>query len=794
MRALDRKLLRNLWEMKGQALAIALVMACGVATYVMSVSTLDSLRLTRGTYYRDYRFAEVFASLKRAPERLKERIREIPGVELVETRVIAAANLNIEGFPEPVTGRLVSIPDLDPDSGPDSGGPVLNRLYLREGRMVEPFRDEVVVSEGFAKAHGFRPGDKIRAVIKGRLKALTIVGIALSPEFIYQVAPGALFPDYARFGILWMGRKPLGSAYDMEGAFNNVVLTLSDGGRIEDVIDRLDELLEPYGGLGAYGRKDQLSYRFLTEEFRQLANMATLIPAIFLGVAAFLLNVVINRLISIQREEMATLKAFGYRNMDIGLHYVKLVMMVVLIGVAGGLAVGIWMGKGLSNMYMEFYRFPFLVYELRPRVAVVAALVSAVAALAGTVHAVSRAAVFPPAVAMRPEPPARYRETLIERVGFKRLISQPTRMIARHIERHPVKAALSVTGIAMAIAIVLLGTFFKDAVDYEVRVEFGLSRREDIMVTFVEPTSKKALYSLQSLPGVQYGEVYRSVPARFRFEHRSYRTSIRGVEPGGDLYRLLDTRLEPIALPPEGIVLTDYLGDLLGVRPGDMLTVEVLEGGRPVRQVPVAALASQYIGVSGYMELSALNRLMREGDAVSGVLLAVDGHRQGGIYSALRGMPRVASTVVRKQAIESFYETMAKQLTIFTFFITLFATAIAFGVVYNSARVALSELSRELGSLRVLGFTRGEVAYILLGELGVLTLAAIPLGFVLGRAICGYLISQVQNELYRIPLIINPSSYAFAAAVVLASTVISGLIVKHKLDRLDIIAVLKTKE
>jgi putative ABC transport system permease protein len=511
-------------------------------------------------------------------------------------------------------------------------------------------------------------------------------------------------------------------------------------------------------------------------------------------VAAFLLNVVVTRLVSTQREEMATLKAFGYRNMDIGLHYVKLVMGIVLIGLSAGLAAGVWMGKGLGNMYMEFYRFPFLLYELKPRVVIVAALVSAAAALMGTLNAVRRAAVLPPAVAMRPEPPVRYREALIERGGLGRLFSQPTRMIARHIERRPLKAALSVTGIAFSCAIVLLGTFFEDAVDYEVGVEFGLSRREDLMVTFVEPTSQRALYDLQSLPGVRYGEVYRSVPARLRFEHRSYRTSIRGVEPGGDLYRLLDTRLEPIGLPPEGIVLTDYLGELLGVRPGDTLTVEVLEGGRPVRQVPVAALASQYIGVSGYMELPALNRLMREGPAVSGALLAVDGHREPEIYSALKGMPRIASTVVRKQAIESFYETMAKQILIFTFFITLFASAIAFGVVYNSARIALSELGRELGSLRVLGFTRGEVSYILLGELGALTLAAIPLGFLLGRALCGYLVSRLQNDLYRVPLIRDPDSYAFAAAVVLASALISGLIVKRKLDRMDIIAVLKTKE
>lgn len=787
MRALDRKMLRDLWGMKGQALAISLVVSSGVATFIMSVSTLDSLTLTQAVFYRDYKFAEVFASLKRAPESLKARLGAIAGVQHVETRVIAAANLDIEGFSYPATGQIISVPD--------HGEPSLNRLYLRRGRSVEAGRDnEVVVSEAFAEPHGFEPGDHLYATINGKRKRLRIVGVALSPEYVFQFQPGTFIPDFETYGILWMARTPLSNAYDMEGAFNDVTLTLAAGARVEDVIDRLDELLASYGGLGAYGRKDQVSHWYLSEEFRQLEQMATLYPIIFLGVAAFLLNVVVSRLMATQREQVAILKAFGYTNVNVVVHYLKLVVLIVLFGVLGGIALGVWFGRSMGEMYMEFYRFPFLMYELRFSVALTAALISTAAAVLATVYGVIRAASLPPAEAMQPAPPARYRPSLIERLGLGGRLSQPTRMIIRNIERRPVKALLSVIGMAFACAILMIGGFTGDAMDYMVNIQLKVAQSDDIAVTFAAPTSKKALYALHSMQGVENVEPFRSVPARLRFQHRSYRTAIQGMPPGARLHRLLDKQLQTVELPPEGVVLTDHLATILGIRPGQTLTVEVLEGSRPVLQVHVTGLVNEWIGVSAYMQLESLNRLMREGHAISGAYLETDSLYQQALYSELKQIPRIVGVSVREKMLESFYETMAKSMLIFAFFGTLLASTIAFGVVYNSARIALSERSRELASLRVLGFTRGEISYILLGELGLLTLAAVPAGFLIGRALCVQMVAGLQTDLYRIPLVFEPATYAFSATIVLVSAVASGLIVKWKLDHLDLVAVLKTKE
>jgi putative ABC transport system permease protein len=467
---------------------------------------------------------------------------------------------------------------------------------------------------------------------------------------------------------------------------------------------------------------------------------------------------------------------------------------MTLLGVALGIGIGVWMGLGMSNMYMTFYRFPYMLYHLRPAVAITAGLICAAAALAGTIYSVIRAASVPPAEAMKPAAPAKYSVSIVERLGLRRLLSQPTRMIVRNIERRPLKALLSVVGIAAACGILLMSGFYRDATDFMVDVQFKIAQRDDVTVTFNEPTSARVLYSLGSIEGVQYTEPYRSVPARLRFGHRSYRTSVQGRPPGGSLNRLLDEELKPFEAPPGGLVLTDHLAEILQIRPGDMLTIEVLEGRRPVLQVPLAGAVKEFVGVAAYMQLPALNRLMMEGPAVSGAYLSVDARNRQALYDELKQMPRIAGATVRERALQSFYETIAQQMLIFAFFNTLLAGSISFGVVYNSARIALSERSRELASLRVLGFTRGEITYILLGELAVLTLAALPLGFLFGRALCGFVASNTQTDLFRIPMVIHPASYAWAATIILVSALISSVIVKRRLDRLDLVAVLKTKE
>ena len=609
-----------------------------------------------------------------------------------------------------------------------------------------------------------------------------------------EIRPGDIFPDNRRYGVMWMGREALGTAFNMDGAFNDVTLTLMRNASVQDVIFRLDQILERYGGVGAIARKDQVSNRFVTDEISQLKANVVVVPAIFLGIGTFLLHMVLTRLISTQRDQIAILKAFGYSNWTIGWHFLKLVFVIVAIGALLGTAVGIWLGSGLVAVYTKFYRFPVLQHQLSPVQQLQGLLISGGAAAIGALGAVQRAVSLPPAEAMRPEPPAQFRRTLMERLGFQRWLSPVWQIIIRNLERKPIQSLLSTLGIAFAVMLLVVGRFSTDALDYLMAVQFGIIQRDDVTIMFNEPRPARAEYAVLNLPGVLNAEPFRAVPVRLRAGHRTYQLALTGLLPGSELRHLVDTKLNPIALPLDGVLLTNKLGEILAVKAGDELTVEALEGDRAVRTVRVAGLVDEMLGLSAYMDLDALNRLMQEGSLISGAMLKVDTTQLDQLYRQLKQTPMVASVILREATLQRFEETIAQSQGMITTVQISFACIIAVGVVYNAARIALSERSRELATLRIIGFSRPQIAVILLGEQALLTLLAMPIGFAMGYGFAALLVRSLSTDLYRFPLIIQPASYGFAFVVVALAAIVSGLIVRRNLDHLDLVAVLKTRE
>lgn len=787
MSPLNRKLVRDLWHLRGQVTAIAVVVAAGVAIVVTMRTAYESLAESRSNYYATYRFANLFASLKRAPQSLARKIEAIPGVTRADTRLVADVTLDVPGLAAPATGRLISIPERQQ--------PIINDVHIRRGRFIAPGRrDEVLVSEAFALANGLDLGSEIGAVLNGRWATLRVVGIALSPEYVYEVRPGDLFPDNRHFGVLWMGRAAMETAFDMDGAFNDVVLTLAADANPAEVTVRLDRLLDRYGGLGALGRDDQVSHRFLSDELRQNRIFGTVLPAIFLGVAAFLLNIVLSRLVAMQREQIGVLKAFGYGPVTVSLHYLGFALVAVTLGAVAGTASGLWLGAELNRIYSEFYRFPVFRYDPGPTVVLMAIAASAAAALFGAVTAVRRAWRVPAAEAMRPEPPGQFHAGWLERLGAQRWVPPATRMIARNMARRPLRAVMSITGLACAVAILLLGRYFVDAIEYLAAVQFALVQRDDMTVVAHEPLPATARYELARLPGVLVSESYRAVPVRLRSGHRSRRTALMGLPPDASLRRLLDRNLESVALPPEGLVLTKMLADILEVQPGDTVLVEVLEGSRPKREVPVSGLVDELIGLSAYMDVRALNRLMHEGGTVSGAMLIVEPERMAELYGLLKRLPAVGGVLQRETTLESFEKTIGESMGVFTGVLVGFACVLAVAIVYNAARIALSERGRELASLRVLGFTRGEVSRMLLGEQALLLAAALPIGVALGYGTSALMAWTYQWELFRLPLVLTPATYAFSVGVVGVAFLLSALLVRRRLDRIDLVEVLKSRE
>jgi putative ABC transport system permease protein len=786
MRALDRKLLRDLWRLRGQVVAVAMVIASGVAVLVMSLSTLEALEETAEAYYDRYRFASVFANLKRAPERLAERVADLPGVQAVETRITRFAIADIEGFAEPVIVRLISVPER--------GEPLLNRLALRAGRSVAPGRpDEVVLSEPFAEAHHLRPGDRIRVLMNGKKRRLDVVGIALSPEFVYALPPGGLMPDDKRFGVLWMGREALAAAYDFKGAFNDVTLSLQRGVEPRAVIDRLDHLLERFGGIGAIARADQLSNWFLMNEIEQLGIMSRILPAIFLAVAAFLTQMVLGRLIAIERGEIGLMKAFGYRNAEVGWHYAKMVICMALIGIGLGAFLGAWLGRFNTELYAEFYRFPLLVYRPGPTAFAIGAVVSLASALGGSIRAVRRAAALPPAEAMQPPAPEVYRHAGIG-TGMSAWLDQPTRIILRQIGRSPLRSALTSTAVALSVGLVIMALQWVDSIEHLIDVFFYQSQHQNVMVGLVETQSSVAMYEFGRMPGVLGAEPMRIVSANLRSGARAHRGSITGLPSDPWLQTIYDSSGRTIAVPEDGLVLGTVLAKKLGVGVGDEVWIEVLEGRRPTLRLPVVDLVETYIGLPAYLHIAALDRMMRERPSVEYANLLVDESRKTDLFAKLKEMPKVSAVSLRDAAVQAFHETMGETLMIFVGFFVAFACTLGFGVVYNSARIALSERGRELATLRVLGFTRLEISYILLGEVSFLIVAALPLGCLIGRGLAAIMTSAFETELYRVPLVIHASTYGSAVLIALAATAVSGALVRRRVDHLDLIEVLKTRE
>ncbi|MDP3895637.1 MAG: FtsX-like permease family protein [Mesorhizobium sp.] len=786
MPVLDRKLLRDALRMWAQILAIALVMACGVATIVTSVGAYRSLDETRSAFYDRYRFATVFAGATRAPLSLREPLSRIDGVSAVELRIARSIILDIEGMVEPAAGMVISVPD--------AGEPSVNRLYLRSGRWPDPARQEIAVLDSFASAHKMVPGSRLSAVMNGRKRLLTVTAIVLSPEFIYAIGPGDMVPDPRRFGVLYMPRSALEGVFDMAGAFNDVAIRTQRSARLPDVIDAVDRMLTPYGGTGAVERTDQTSHAFLDNELIQLRAMATVIPPVFLLVSAFLVNMILTRLIALEREQVGLMKAVGYTSFAIAWHYAKLTLVIAAVGIIVGSVSGNLLGRGMTRLYGEFFSFPFLVFRQSADLYAIAAVVSAVAALVGSGRAIWGVVRLPPAVAMQAPAPTLYRSVLSGVPGLARGMSQLSLMAMRHLLRWPIRAALTTLGTSFAVALLITALFSFDSISYMIDTVFFRTERQDATLVFASPRAPDALQAAMRLPGVMRAEGFRATQVVLRKAHRERRLAITTIAPDADLARVLDRNLAPVAAPVAGLMISERVAAILGLSVGDVIDVDLLEYGGRRSKAAVSAIVQSYVGLAVYMHPEALDRLIGDGPRLSGVRVALDTSRLPELYAAVKSTPAIGGIALQAVSRTRFRETIQENITIMTSVYTALAVIITFGVVYNSARIQLSERARELASLRVLGFTRGEVSGVLLTELAVIVALAQPLGWALGWGFSWSVVRGFESDLFRIPFIINRSTFALASLVVVAIALLSALIVRRRIDRLDLVRVLKTRD
>jgi putative ABC transport system permease protein len=786
--ALDWKLLRDAWHMRGQILACALVVAGGINSFVSLSSVNRTLATSQARFYEEHHFGNVFANLVRAPEPVGAALSTIPGVAALETRVSVRVSLDVRGLDEPARGRIMSLP-----RALEGGG--INALHLLQGRTpAAGSQSEAVASQAFAWANDLKLGETVRAVINGRYQTLRIVGIAVSPEYIYALGPGQIVPDNRRYGILWMDRKGLAAAYDMEGAFNDVTARLAPGAQTATVLGEMDRILAGYGGVGAFDREDQLSHRFLSDEISQNRTMARILPTIFLVVGAFLLYTVLARLVQLQRSQVGLLKAFGYSGAEIAWHYLKLALLISLIGAALGVVTGLPLARAMIALYGEYYFFPLYRENITLQVSAMGVALAVFAAAFGAVPAALRAARLPPAESMRPEPPPRFHAGALERWGLRRALKPAGRMLVRNLARRPLRFVANVAGIAAAVSLLVLMTAMLDGIDHLIDWQFKHVQRDDVQVVLGEPRDKAALDALKRLDGVLQAEPFRLAGVRLHNGYKLKRGLLFGVEPGSSLRRVVDGAGNPVELPPDGIVLTELFARVLEVKAGDTIEVEVMEGRHPRERMLVAAVVDEPIGFAAYLVRPAANRLMREGDVLTGAYLQIDAAARAGLFEKLKALPVVEGANLREVAYVQFRAMIDRSVGVMISVNLLFAWIIAFGLVYNGARIALSERGYELATLRVLGFTERETARMLLGEQAVVTGTGLPLGAALGIALTTYFVWLLTTQLWRMPYVMTGANLLTAVAAIGIAAAASGAAVAWRLKHLDLVGALKARE
>lgn len=787
MRALDAKLLRDLRRLWAQGLAIGLVLACGVMVLVLAQGASRSLMETRDAWYERHRFAEVFVGVTRAPRELLDTIAHLPGVALVEARVGFGAVVDIDGLDAPAMARFLSLPA--------AGEAMLNVPLVRQGRLPDPLRpDEVALSEPFAEANSLTPGSRFHAILGGQRRELIVTGWVLSPEFVYTMGPGTMMPDDQRFGIIWMGEAAASAAADMQGAFNDLSLSLTRDGSVPEVIAALDRLLAPYGGQGAHGRDRQSSHVFLQSELDQLQAMALVLPPIFLVVSAFLVNMVLGRLIALERPVIGLLKAVGYSTPAIALHYLKLSMGVAVLGVLIGWGAGHWMGQAMTRLYAEFFRFPWLIFVPGASAFWISGLMGVLTVLLGALRAVWASVRLAPAVAMSPPAPPAYRRGLLDLLAGLLALRQTTMMILRSITRFPGRASVTVFGVAASVAVLVASFSTFDAIEAMMDEVFDQSNRQQVTLSLTRAQGEGVIEDARTLPGVLAVEGAFALPVRLVAGHRSHLIALEARRAGSQLTRIVDGEGREVTIPADGIVMPALLAERMGIHEGDMVQLELLAPPRETWEVRVSAVVRQSLGQALVMSAPAVYSRLRSAPQVNTLHLGVDPLALPALNAAVKSTPAIAGLVLWTEVRRQFDASISENLSMMTLIYTALGMLITFGVVYNAARIQLSERAHELASLRVLGFSRAEVGFVLVGEAMLLALIAVPLGWLAGYGFAMGMMQAMSSDMIDIPARVARPTFAYAGAVVLGAALGSVLVVRRRLDRVDIASALKQRD
>jgi putative ABC transport system permease protein len=792
MTPLDRKLARDLLAAKGRLLAIISIIAVGVMCFIYMRSSYYNLKTAQSSYYAQCRMADFWVDLKKIPIAELDALAELPGVAEIQPRIQFYVTVDLPRVEEPLNGLVISVPQQRDG--------ILNNIVMRRGgNFTDRRRNEVIVSDAFAQAHGLYPGQWIHVLLNNRRQELFIVGTAISSEFVYLLAPGRIVPDDKRFGVFYLKHEYAEEAFDFDGAANSVVgrFTAEYQQHPDEVLRRAESVLEPYGVFGTTKRKDQASNRFLSDEIAGLGTFSMIMPVIFLGVAALVLNVLLSRQIDQQRTTIGTLKALGYGDRQIVWHYIKFALAIGAAGSILGSVCGYGMAVWVTSIYAQFYEFPRLANEFYPGTYAIGFVISLVCALVGSLHGARATLRLQPAEAMRPKPPRRGGKVWLERATrLWASLSFGWRMVLRGVIRNPVRTGVGVFASAMGAALLMCGLMMSAATHYLVDFQYTMVTRSDIDLSLEGERGRDALLEIRRLPGVDRAEPQLAVSCTFIHGPHRRRGGITGLAPDARLTIPRDPQGNPIRVPTTGLAMSRKLATLLDVSVGDQIIVRPTKGLRREVEAPVVALTDGYLGLGVYADIHYLSHLIGEEFAVTGVQLTADPRPEvrTELNRRLKQLPALRAVNAREDVIRNLQEELLDLQNVFIGLVMMFAGVIFFGSILNASLVNLTERTREIATLRVLGYGPWQIGGLFLKESMLVNLLGTLVGLPLGYSLA-WLISTLYNtEMFRFPLVSPPSVWVITIAIAVGFAGLAHLVVQRVIFRLDYLEALNVKE
>ncbi|MFZ5597034.1 MAG: ABC transporter permease [Bacillota bacterium] len=787
-----KKLYRTIWQIKGQFFSLVAVVALGITTYICMSTTYYNLEVCKKIFYQECNFADYYFQVIRAPEQVVAQIERVPGVTMVNGRIVKDVSL-IKQDRQKAKVRIVSYQFPEEKK--------INRLHMFSGRMFEDSASAsqltAIVDSQFAAANNLTSGSTLNVLSNGKAVPLTVIGTATSPEFTYPVKDIAtMLNDPTSFGVVTLPHKQAQGLLDMEGQINSIIIRISPGSDENRIKESIKAILLPYGYQGEYPQKDQSSNSYINSQLDQLGAETRVIPTLFLIVAAAIQFIMLGRMIKMQRLQIGIMKALGYKNYQIIWYYTSYALVIGFLGTVIGIGLGFLLSIYLTNVYLWFYNLPHYSYNISLSLTVKALVIGMGAGLLSGWLATRRIVKISPAESMRPEPPTQGRKIIFEQwTAFWQRLEPSWKMTLRGIGRNRMRFWVTVMGVSFAVGLLVVAMFFNDSINYSRQMAFYTEQKSDLTAKFAQPVEINEAAQLSGIHGVAVAEPVLEVPVRISANHKFSDVILIGYYPDSRLKTIEGVDGQRLSIPGEGITVSRKTAEKLGIGVGDQVQIETKLGigENHISSCRVMGISRQVAGKNSAASLDTVNKMLQEHNLITGVMLKTDPGLYDKVEREISDIPGVYDIVSREKEVENFNRNMDSIRTS-VWILTGFAILLGCAIIFNSSLISFGERQRELATLRVVGMKSLEIAAVLRNEVILQCLLGLLAGFPLGRLMAEGVARIVSGEVYELQAVVSLQTYTISTFLTMAFVFAGYLIAVRGIKNLDFLEILKNRD